>query len=58
MCFVTFLKIVFSGSCPAGMSREKMASLHYRVYIKSDNNKRKKKSDVWTTDNNTEDTCK
>ena len=35
-----------------------MASLHYRVYIKSDNNRRKRKSDVWTTDNNTDDTCK
>uniref|UniRef100_A0A1X7V2E7 Regulator of telomere elongation helicase 1 homolog n=1 Tax=Amphimedon queenslandica TaxID=400682 RepID=A0A1X7V2E7_AMPQE len=56
--FLEAIKIVFSGSCPAGMTRERMASLHYRVYIKSDNNKRKKKSDVWTTDNNTDDTCR
>jgi regulator of telomere elongation helicase 1 len=47
------VKIVFTSSCPIGMSIRNVASLHYKVYVKLEDVKTKYSNDVWSNEDNT-----
>ena len=48
-----YIKIVFSTSCPVGMTRETVASSHYKVYIKAE--EYKKRQDIWNSSTSNKD---